>query len=217
MDYPGSVTIIVEAKPALDTSVSAQDYVISLNNGLGGSESFFMTINQFQTNLYRFRYLAPGGTFKSIVASAPNIEDNYYVLMAAMNFGIAVDDFRAWINTTLAGTTAAGAATGVLDPVNTKIGISGTTSSPFGGHIRNFIVGRSHELKTSEQATLYNAITAGTLSTTDLDDVFGADNWVWWPLTEYSDTPTVHLGTLRDIELTGADSVELGKDKDITT
>ena len=215
-----SATVICEAKPSQDTSISAQDYVINLGNDLSAVNAiFFLTVNQFGTNLYRFRVRVPNGTFKSIVAAAADIENTYHMLTTSLNFNDEGQVFNAWVGNTKSTpvTGIEGEWTSALNATATKIGIANQTSSPFNGYIRNVIIGRDHFLTDGEQTTLYTAITAGTLTTTDLDGVFGAGNWVWWPLTEYTNAPTVHLGTLRDIELTGADSVELGKDKDIQT
>jgi len=215
-----AATVICEAKPSQDTSISAQDYVINLGNDLSAVNAiFFLTVNQFGTNLYRFRVRVPNGTFKSIVAAAADIENTYHMLTTSLNFNDEGQVFNAWVGNTKSTpvTGIEGEWTSALNATATKIGIANQTSSPFNGYIRNVIIGRDHFLTDGEQTTLYTAITAGTLTTTDLDGVFGAGNWVWWPLTEYTNAPTVHLGTLRDIELTGADSVELGKDRDITT
>ena len=123
------------------------------------------------------------------------------------------------VNTASSPSNPFGAWDGTLSSTKVCIGALDTAGEEgWYGTLQNYIIGYIAAASDTDIATISSALTAGTLTGATLDTILGAGKWSWWKLDEaIPSVATVQLGKARTIEITGADSVKLGKDKDIVT
>lgn len=109
----------------------------------------------------------------------------------AITYSVTAGETKTFYDGVKTGITGGIAAMTVADfnDPNTLIGAGGIGAQYWHGDISNVVIGKVCPTE-ANVLTIHNGIVAGTLTTADLDTIFGAGNWIWYKLDDEWPTET---------------------------
>ena len=111
----------------------------------------------------------------------------------ALSYSVTADITRAYFDGVQTGEDLAADAMTKSDfnDANSVLGAGNPTQQGWVGDCSNVIIANTaagSQVTDANVLIIHNAIVAGTLTTTQLDSIFGAGNWIWYKLDETWDT-----------------------------
>jgi len=128
-----------------------------------------------------------GGVQQAVVISGLSTLNEFGI---ATSWDKGVDEFRAFLDGSQSGATQSGLGVwvGALDSAKSVVGADSTAPSvPWKGLIADTVLGNITATP-AQIATIDAALAAETLTSADLDTIFGSGNWAWWKNNELHTT-----------------------------
>lgn len=137
------------------------------------------------TNNRVYYYYTAGGTAESGTKTSATETGFFTVGISWSKTGDAVDYYYDGSASGLAQSTGLGTWAGALSSTKCVIGAGNTTpAAQWHGWVGDCIVVFGQVPSANDHSNIHAKLAAGTLTSTTLDNRFGANNWAWWKLDE---------------------------------